>query len=105
MYFRVMLICIGGVTKPTKGRVMAKSPKKVVKSNLKQLITAKFGYLTHEEIAAKSGVSRPIVTHWMGDRTIAQINTDTVGKFAKWLNCDEKDLYEYVEVEAELMAV
>jgi Cro/C1-type HTH DNA-binding domain len=69
------------------------------KSRLKILVAEKYGKLTHDEISKRTGVQRPTITAWMGNRLFRQTNLNVLEPIARWLECRPEALYEIVEVE------
>lgn len=72
------------------------------RSKLKELVTSRYGKLTHDEISRRTGVNRPTITAWMGGRLFRQTNLNVLEPIAKWLECRPEDLYEIIEVDEPL---
>ncbi len=69
------------------------------KSKIKPLIYQKHKQLSHEAIADLTGVNRPTITKWMGNRLFRRLDMDILESLANWLECHPEDLYEIVEVD------
>lgn len=70
------------------------------RSKLKEVVQKKYGKITHEQIAAATGITRrPTITMWMGGRLFRRLDMDMLEPLAAWLECRPEDLYEIVEVD------
>lgn len=76
-----------------------RSQKKAFKSRLKELVEQKYGHMTHEEIAKQTGIHRPTITLWMGDRPFALLKIEFLQRLARFLECEINDLYEVIDVD------
>lgn len=75
---------------------------KAFKSRLRHVVKEKLGRITHEEMAAKTGLRRTSITTWMGDRAFRRLDMQILEPLAKLLDCKVEELYEVVDVEEDI---
>lgn len=75
------------------------------RSKMKEVVEKKYGKMTHEQIAAATGIGRrPTITVWMSGRLFRRLDMDILEPVSAWLECDPSELYEIVRVDEEVSA-